>query len=71
MLLFLVLFGVVEVVLLKKMVSIIENSFLTGGRVNGKQLLNSHRKEPYLITLLIILNLIAKIHVNLKSGIKY
>ena len=51
MLLFLLSFGAVEVLLLKKKILIIENSSVIGGRVNGKLLLNSHQKELSLITI--------------------
>jgi hypothetical protein len=51
LLLFLQLFGVVVVVSLKKIALIIENNSQIGGNQNGKQLLNSHQKVPYLITL--------------------
>lgn len=48
------LFGVVEEHWLKNKTLIIVNSFLTGGKENGKQPLNFLLKEPFLIIMFII-----------------
>jgi hypothetical protein len=52
MLLYLLSFGVAVVPLQKSKISITEKSSLIGGKENGKQLLNSHQKEQFSITML-------------------
>ena len=54
---YLPLFGVVGVAFLKRIVSITENNFRTGGNLSGKLQLNSHQKEQSSITMFIVLKI--------------
>ena len=66
-------YGAVEVVLPRKIVLTIEKNSQTGGNLNGKQLLNSHPEEQFLITTFTVPKILMEFynHANSQNGLKH